>query len=211
MGSACLCMFDIDRTLTGKQDDTEHCPRNKIVHEIIDEAYGRGHLTLSALAAEGINKTFCGACYLGIVSAGDAGGYQSAERAYLAEEVLRGALQDELRLRVPEATVWSHGSYVYSPLVWGKPNKEKQDAVEEVRQWYAEQGIKVPVDAVHFFGDRTENMGPFQEFNFHAEEISCASRDRGHTQIGYCGAVPEEIVNRSGVHQCGEAKPTDCS
>merc|ERR1712048_1308392 len=59
----CLCVFDIDRTLTGKQEQTDDCPRNKLVDGVLDFAYGYGSLTLSALAVAGINTTFCGSCY----------------------------------------------------------------------------------------------------------------------------------------------------
>ena len=50
--SACICIFDVDRTLTGKQGLAEgsQCPGNKIVDGVWDTAYGGGILTLSAAA-----------------------------------------------------------------------------------------------------------------------------------------------------------------
>ena len=50
--SACICIFDVDRTLTGKQGLAEgsQCPANKIVDGVWDTAYGGGILTLSAAA-----------------------------------------------------------------------------------------------------------------------------------------------------------------
>merc|ERR1712151_853021 len=86
---SCLCVFDIDRTLTGKQGDTTTCPRNRVIEGVHDNGYGSGNLTLSALAAVGINTTFCGGCYLGISSAGDADGEDSEEREVLLNDVLR--------------------------------------------------------------------------------------------------------------------------
>ena len=70
----CLCIFDIDRTLTGKQGDltSPTCDKNKLENSIWDTAYGGGWLTLSE-AAQTLPETFCNSCYLGVVSAGDAG------------------------------------------------------------------------------------------------------------------------------------------
>ena len=56
--SACLCVFDVDRTLTGKQGlaDGTQCAGNKIVDGVWDSAYGGGTLTLSQ-AAQGLNRS----------------------------------------------------------------------------------------------------------------------------------------------------------
>lgn len=201
---SCLCVFDIDRTLTGRQGAIKTCPRNRIVRGVPDDAYGHGDLTLSALANEGINRTFCVACYLGICSAGGAGGTDSEERKVLVEEVLRTPPQDELIRTISNATSWSHGKHVQSPLVYGKSNRRKQDAVEEIRQWYGENGITIAAERVYFFGDRTENMEPFRQKGFNAREISCASRDWHIDMVGFCGATPEEIVDTPGVSHCSD-------
>ena len=47
--SACLCIFDIDRTIMAKQDGIG-CSGVDVIHEVHDTAYGGGPLTLSALA-----------------------------------------------------------------------------------------------------------------------------------------------------------------
>ena len=83
----CVCIFDIDRTLTGKQGDVSTCPDNKLESSIWDTAYGGGWLTLSE-AAQKLPETFCNSCYLGVVSAGDAGGHHSPERPFLLDNVL---------------------------------------------------------------------------------------------------------------------------
>eukprot|EP00435_Cladocopium_sp_Y103_P001942 s272_g1.t1 len=51
----CLCIFDIDRTLTSKQgmQDLDKCPGSKGSDGIKDTAYGGGDLVLSQLAASG--------------------------------------------------------------------------------------------------------------------------------------------------------------
>ncbi|CAE8640308.1 unnamed protein product [Polarella glacialis] len=203
---ACLCVFDIDRTLTGRQADVVKCPRNKLMQGVHDSAYGGGELTLSALATVGINTTFCGNCYLGVVSAGDADGDNSAERAVLLEQVLQTSPYADLRQSVPSASSWSFSTDIKSPLVLGAKNKEKQHSLEAIRQWYSQQGINISTTSVHFFGDRSENIPPFKEMGFNAREISCGSRDptlyHGSGMVGYCGAIPEEIVNDTGVASC---------
>mmetsp|Transcript_26921 Transcript_26921/g.47909 ORF Transcript_26921/g.47909 Transcript_26921/m.47909 type:complete len:254 (+) Transcript_26921:100-861(+) len=66
-GQPCLCIFDIDRTLTGKQGDTGRCPGNRVT-DGWDGAYGGGKLTLSKLGQQ-IGSTFCGQCRLAAITA----------------------------------------------------------------------------------------------------------------------------------------------
>ena len=67
----CLCVFDIDRTLTGLPGDTKDCPANTIEDGVKDCGYEGGVLTLSELGSA-LNVTFCGKCSVGVVSAGTA-------------------------------------------------------------------------------------------------------------------------------------------
>ena len=64
----CLCIFDVDRTLTGRQGDTRRCPHNKIVGGY-DDAYGGGEVTLSHLG-QYVWGTWCGReCHIRGISA----------------------------------------------------------------------------------------------------------------------------------------------
>ncbi|CAK9052268.1 Hypothetical protein SCF082_LOCUS28617 [Durusdinium trenchii] len=64
----CLCIFDVDRTLTGKQGDTRRCPANKVVGGY-DDAYGGGEVTLSHLG-QYVWGTWCGQeCHIRGISA----------------------------------------------------------------------------------------------------------------------------------------------
>mmetsp|Transcript_66284 Transcript_66284/g.158154 ORF Transcript_66284/g.158154 Transcript_66284/m.158154 type:complete len:654 (+) Transcript_66284:102-2063(+) len=202
----CLCIFDIDRTLTGKQEDltSPFCDKNKVEYNIWDTAYTRGWLTLSE-AAQTLPETFCNSCYLGVVSAGDAGGHTSPERPFLLENVLRSEKFDKMKSENSQASTWSDYPTVNSPLVLEWPNREKQDAAEGIVSWYAQQGVTIPPNKVHFFGDRTENIGPFAEKGYNAREISCDSRDYtlySSGMVGLCGARKSEIVDTPGVAQC---------
>ena len=71
--------------------------------------------------------------------------------------------------------------------------------------WYAGQGITIPPQKVYFYGDRTENIGPFADKGYNAREISCGSRDYSlyaNGMVGYCGARVSEIVDTPGVAGC---------
>ena len=79
---ACLCIFDIDRTLTGKQGIVgSRCQDNKET-AIFDDAYGGGNLTLSQFS-QTLSSTFCNECFVGVISAGDAGRGETKEEATL--------------------------------------------------------------------------------------------------------------------------------
>lgn len=191
--SSCLCVFDVDRTLTGKQGGK--CP-GKTVPGIIDTAYGGGTLRLSPLATQGINATFCGSCYLGVCSHGDVGGEGSPERAYIASKIIISDLQQALG---PGALVWSTGEYVHSPLVAGYPEGQKQLAVEAMLDWYSLQGVQIARGDVFFFDDKAENVVPFLGSGMNACQVSCASRAE---PLGLCGATASEVTRRTGVHGC---------
>mmetsp|Transcript_45166 Transcript_45166/g.96871 ORF Transcript_45166/g.96871 Transcript_45166/m.96871 type:complete len:320 (-) Transcript_45166:445-1404(-) len=198
---ACLCVFDIDRTLTGRQGNTQRCPQNRPT-DMWDSAYGGGHATLSALSNAGIRTTFCDGCVLGICSAGHGSGSSSPWNNYLLNEVMRGAVHDTFMLKNPIGfKQWSQGTNVISPFVLGQSNRQKQDAVELVRKWYEQQGLQIPPQEVYFFGDRTENIAPFHYRGLNSREVSCGTRDQ-QGRIGYCGASPAEIVKARGNYLC---------
>jgi len=204
--SACLCVFDIDRTLTGKQGATSECPGNKQL-DLNDHAYGGGRATLSALSAQGISTTFCNECYLGITSAGGGSGAGSPWNNYILESIMRGAVMDAFAQKFATAAKrWSYGTDVHSPWVLYQGNKIKQNSVELVRQWYGRHGVSIASSEVYFFGDRTENIEPFSGLRMNSREISCGSRDwrlyHGSGLVGFCGARPEEIVKVKGNILC---------
>ena len=64
----CLCIFDIDRTITGRQSDTHRCPGNRVVGGN-DDAYGGGPVTLSQLGQH-VYDTWCSRdCHVRAISA----------------------------------------------------------------------------------------------------------------------------------------------
>lgn len=203
-GQACLCIFDIDRTLTGKQGSAgPSCPRNRAVPGVWDSAYGGGTLTLSALASEGISSTFCRSCYLGVISAGFASGHNSAQRRHFEQHILRTVPHDRLVQRNRNIMTWSTAPWINSPFVLGQHDFTKQNAVTRILEIYKNNNIQINRNRVHFFGDRGGNIGFFRSANVNAREVSCKSRDfRINNAVGYCGALPEEIVRTPGVAVC---------
>jgi len=201
--SNCLCVFDIDRTLTGRQGDTQRCLENDVL-PVHDRAYSGGQATLSALSKQGIASTFCNACHLGITSAGRGSGPRSSWNHYILNEIMRGEVHDAFTQEHPDHKRWSYGTDVRSPYVLAQKDGEKQDAVELIRQWYQKHDVDILPSEVFFFGDRVENIMPFQEKQINSREVSCASRDESHGggMIGYCGATPAEIRREVGNFLC---------
>lgn len=185
---ACLCIFDIDRTLTGKQGSLAKCPGNKAVPGVVDPAFQGGEMVLSALG-QGISTTFCGGCHLGLVSAGAGGG--PAEKLVL-ENHLRGASA--------APTWWSGPGVVVSPLVTGCSNPEKALCASGIVAWYRmNRHVDIPPTEVYFFDDLTGNTAGFAALGYNARQVSCGSRDG---EVGLCGATPGEIVREQGIKNC---------
>lgn len=225
----CLCLFDIDRTLTGKQDAlSPTCPGNRRFPGIVDTAYGTisqgvadylfqwtgvdlgiGHFTLSEVG-HSLNSTFCSlrACYVGIVSTGDASGADSAERSELVKHLQRS------QGKLPSST-WSGPSRfgearractfadASSTLVCGCLDGTKQEAVKGIVAWLqSTQNATIPPENVWMFDDRAMNVDPFRSTCFNARQVSCYARDTGDRSLGLCGARRDEIVPEAGVLAC---------
>ena len=201
-GRPCLCVFDIDRTLTGSQGlSGPRCPANSVHSGVTDYAYGRGELTTSSLVAQ-LRSTFCGsACYPGIVSRGDASGApHSGEAQFLLNtlEALPTPKEKDVRL--------SWGRRPGAPLIIGAPDGHKQEFVPGIVNWYQDHyGVSLEKRNVFFFDDRADNVQGFRGSGYNAQQISCASRDG---ILGLCGAEPHELTADIGVFLCGQTKST---
>eukprot|EP00929_Paragymnodinium_shiwhaense_P100894 TRINITY_DN6358_c0_g1_i1.p2 TRINITY_DN6358_c0_g1~~TRINITY_DN6358_c0_g1_i1.p2 ORF type:complete len:266 (-),score=50.81 TRINITY_DN6358_c0_g1_i1:113-910(-) len=189
----CLCVFDVDRTLTGRQHYAAQCPGDLEQPNVQDSAYQGGPLVLSE-AAQFIDHTFCAGCYLSTISAGSASGPNSPERTVMLNILKVGPGANLL------PNVWGDGcNPKVSPLVLGCPDGHKQETVPGVLKWYADHGVSIEDKNVHFFDDRVSNVRPFEGKPYNARQISCGSRDGA---IGLCGAKPDELVGDTGVKLC---------
>jgi len=188
--SDCLCVWDVDRTLTAKQGRT-NCPNTKEYPAIPDYGYNGGSLILSELALQ-MNQTFCGKCYFGIVSAGTASGPTSENRRLL------DSLVD------PKYNIGGWVDACPTP-VWGSKvmccgeGTAKTQAVRDIVTWMGQKGIKIPDEKVHFFDDKANNIEAFTNTRFNAHMVSCGSRDGAR---GGCGGVISEAMDIKGSHVC---------
>lgn len=196
----CICLFDVDRTITGRQGAVPRCPGNHPVQGVQDVAFGlqaAGPLVLSQLA-QGMGSTFCNRCHRGVVTAGGAGGPNSKERAAVLHA-----------LGGPAATfggIWSEPGApetVHSALVTGAADTKKQEWVRKIVLWIRNQkGVPIPDDQVYFFDDRDGNVPPFAGTGFNAHQVSCSTRDN---IVGLCGATVAEVMEEKGVRDCHKA------
>jgi hypothetical protein len=186
----CLCLFGIDRTLTGRHGAVDECPGNVEIDGVSGSALQGGTLVLSALGAA-VEKTFCGRCYQGIVSAGSATGSQ--ERAHLRER-LTGFGR-------PVPDIWSSPININSPLIIGCANDEKARCAYDIVGWYKRvKGVDIYPGEVYVFDDFEGSRDSFAKYGFNALQVSCGSRD--DEGVGLCGARPEEVVRKKGISIC---------
>eukprot|EP00927_Polykrikos_kofoidii_P023937 TRINITY_DN21874_c0_g1_i1.p1 TRINITY_DN21874_c0_g1~~TRINITY_DN21874_c0_g1_i1.p1 ORF type:complete len:485 (+),score=61.33 TRINITY_DN21874_c0_g1_i1:67-1455(+) len=211
----CLCVFDIDRTLTAKQGSGEgerqRCPDTSTFPHTRDAAYGSGPFTLSAVGTMGIAKTSCGVCYVGIISHGTVRGSSHVNRALLLAVLMTPPFASFAKHH-PDALTWSHGGFsrqgprnIHSPLVIGQPERFKQWSMESILGWYASKDVHILRERVYFFDDRADNVENFEGTGANARQISCDSREK---RVGFCGARSNEIALPLGVFSCAERSPS---
>jgi len=201
----CLCIFDVDRTLTGVQGNPgAKCAGNHVYPGIKDDAYGGGDLTLSD-AGYNLDKTFCSKCFASVISHGNAGGAGSQMREKLVMHLNVGK---DKRLKVDDTWSMIHSENatdkVNSPLVTSVDEDKKHKAALAVKDWYKEnQKVDFNFNNIHFFDDKQANVDSFKnQGGFNARQISCASRDNSREGIGWCGATVAEIKPDPGIYDC---------
>jgi len=194
---ACLCLFGVDRTLTGKQGAVKSCPGNEEVPGVVDTSHGaKGTMVLSNLA-QSMELTFCSRCFRGAVSTSKVGGGGSENREVVVQ-VLGGA---EASLSEKWSSAPASGTQAQSPLVVGAIEGQQHEAARSIVSWFTSRhGITISDDHVYFFSDRRTSVLPFNSSSFNARQVSCKSRSDG--DIGLCGAVVSEIVEDVGVALC---------
>eukprot|EP00929_Paragymnodinium_shiwhaense_P119888 TRINITY_DN917_c0_g2_i1.p1 TRINITY_DN917_c0_g2~~TRINITY_DN917_c0_g2_i1.p1 ORF type:complete len:290 (-),score=51.23 TRINITY_DN917_c0_g2_i1:240-1034(-) len=205
--AACLCIFDIDRTLTAIQPEMlrkgKRDPCKSVAHlqkGIKDGAYSGGTLRLSDLAAK-LDDTHCADCYRGVVTAGEASGPASPERALLLE--LLGGVNKTLSDHWADVAPFDD----IQSLVLGYPDEKKVAATDKIVEFFRNktQGVVTfPDENVWFFDDRRDNIMPFMSRGYNAIQVSCETRDAAQGEIvGLCGASADEVQSaKKGVHAC---------
>jgi hypothetical protein len=204
----CLCVFDIDRTLTAKQGWAEKCKDHHVTEllGINDEAYARGTMIASELA-HSLGASFCGKCYHGVVTAGTASGPGSPEREHILEYI---GGTGRTRSQIWQDIAFQPQTDIHSSLVTRAKDGNKQDSVRKMVQWWKNvQKIDIDDSDVYFFDDMAENVKPFKGTGFNAFQVSCAVRGPAEAipgsydgKIGGCGGAFTELTEKKGVHLC---------
>lgn len=202
--NACLCLLDVDRTLTAKPTGMANQCVNSTLHPgVTDCVYGCGEMRTSELA-DGLAGTFCGRrCYVGVLTARPDHALSSPERMVLLS-ALRAlpAHGDALPRRIEEA--WASASRsAKAPLLTDAEDRHKQASVATVVDWYRTHAkVAIAPQNVYFFDDRQENVEAFAGSGYNARQVSCGSRDG---VIGLCGGESEEAVYPTlGVRVCDD-------
>jgi len=210
--SSCLCIFDIDRTLTGKQDAGITCPSNLDQTGVVDTAYSGGTLSISELAQK-LSHTFCTGCFGGIISSGPASGAGSDERRVvvdlLRDAVLRGIPRESEVAWSDHPTIRGLGPAGSRNTAFyvNVPEGTKQDVVPKIVAFHKGHfWVNIPDEQVYMFDDKRGNVEPFEQTAYNAVQVSCTTRD-GHPVMGrgLCGGTLEEAKALTGVHLCETA------
>jgi len=218
----CLCVFDVDRTLTSRPDsviedrpggqwiNSDHCPNTELATNqsggrIYDPGYEGGNLSWAEATLK-LASTHCSKCYIGIVSAGSAGRKGSEMRQEILEFI-----PSKQRLGVD---YFNDGCPhpVTSPFVMSCKEGAKPVTTRDIQSWYRTRGIVIPNEKVFFYDDRLNNIESFEEhdFGFNAYQISCNVRDHFHGgAVGGCGMTAEEVSDTPGLHFCPREQ-VDC-
>lgn len=210
----CLCLFDVDRTLTSRQLTTDapndpQCPQTQYAPEVdgkvvLDYAYKGGRLRLSEVALN-LQETFCVKqnCYRGVISAGGASG--DDEKQVLFEH-LKGNSPDQIGGDTFGQYANLAGDVSSLKIVF-TPDPQKGDVAKKIFDWLnSPEGKKanIPADKVWLFDDHRGNAGEMAKYGFNGREVSCKTRDQsiGDGLVGLCGAELSEIVPSLGVSTC---------
>lgn len=226
----CLCVFDVDRTLTARQrcesQDPSACstasggrycevvsgqckPKggkdfcnntNITEHMGVPDTAYDGGILRTSELGSKMNETFCNTCMHGIVSAGEVSG---PDPHMHEREIIFEAIGG---IKKTISGGWmdtpEKWNNITSPLVIGYPDTKKQDAVASIVEWYRNNKYHIADGDVYFFDDRLDNVQPFSSMKFNAMQVSCKSRD---ANLGLCGATLDEIQPKKGVHPCPSA------
>lgn len=179
--SDCLCVFDIDRTLTARQGWVD-CPGAEEQTGVMDYFHTSGAMMLSDMARGLKDSAACGQCYYGLVSEGTASGPSSGER-----DVLDGLVD-------PRFDVGGYVDGCPSPVsgtkVMACGHVGKSRAVADIVAWLRENGVHIQPHRVHFFDDAAHNVQDLVGGPYNAHQVSCGSRDNVR---GGCGGTRAEL------------------
>lgn len=223
---ACLCIFDVDRTLSAKPTTAggkTFCPGSQPVRGVNAKEYERGDFTLSDLGIN-LESTKCGMhCYLGVISAS---GYEAGKMSTVADIFTRAGLKHPIRRK---DACWRRGhgriygyvlgrgaSHRKCPYIMRTPEGRKQEFVKDIISFHMKMnpGVKFGNSKVHFYDDVKHNVEGFisSKSPFRAHQISCEMRAGRKGECGATVAEADRGYHSGRSYLCGKhaaAKPTD--
>jgi len=193
-GSPCLCIFDVDSTLIS-WSTVKQCPKAE-KHHLSDAGY-------DMLRSDGmlnLKDTFCGQCYLGVISAGSAGNTGGEERAQVVKYLKAGGVLTTDKWA--SSGCKKKGS---SPLITSC--SDKPSAVPGIIKYYEDsESVQIANNNVHFFDDQNYNIVTFEGGPYNAQQISCPTSSGGES--GKCGMGVDELTNAKGTSYCCSGSQT---
>jgi hypothetical protein len=209
-----LCIFDMDRTLTGQQGSggqgsgNNACPHDRSFHNIKDTAYKTsGALTASELALH-LAQTWCGKhALLGIISAGhhvmDA---QNAIGWYISGN------NSNSKMPWAQHLFWADAkAKKAAPMIFNSEATGKYKHVHLIIDYYETKGVTIKPENMYYFDDISVNVKSWKGRGFGgAFQLSCATRATDPSsgkkyEIGRCGGTSDEVkkyANKKGCHLC---------
>ena len=212
----CLCVFDVDRTLTGKQCPNHHhaettecafsraCRDNSMYEGVVDDAYDGGVLMISSFLKR-LEVSFCAKeCMIGALCSTT----PSSEKARQIWQHMRLAPKGGGFLPDTSAGAWNDAASAHrgrsAPFLMQVPESNKHSYIPGIERYYFEaHGLSFQKHRVFFFDDESSSVGSFVGTGYNARQVACSMRDQGHDRepavgalgsgIGLCGATPDEI------------------
>ena len=205
--SDCLCVFDMDRTLTSRETSDPGCQTSKKIPGARSAGYCFDNLWWSEMAQKINTDPTCKSCKIGVISAGNADG--AGQR-----EAFGNLIGDKAKVGLYSSTPWNeafgHGcqSQSYPGLVGCG---DKGIALKNIIEYWRNKGVEF--QRVNFYDDRVDHInqvankaeaGAYGHVDVRAKQVSCPSRDNGGDcqtrhgcsysgEIGCCGGQANEF------------------
>merc|ERR1712176_1375374 len=97
---------------------------------------------------------------------------------------------------------WSPPHDIQSSMVINATDTKKQDSIAWILKFFQNQkNITIEDEDVYFFDDRADNVEPFKQTKYNAQQISCTSRDESMQWmkgvVGKCGGRLSEVSQQT--------------
>lgn len=201
--NACLCVFGLQRVLTGKQDTQPKetmgdgaCPANMgtLIFDSSNDL--AGDMTISDLGQK-MASTWCGqSCYLGIIAGSMAPSMQTQMSFELSKDqgnrLMQASKDFPFRWDDDKANNLTKAN---GPFLFNVDLKNAFKSVPKITDYYKKTaGVNIADTDVFFFDDVAENINGWRNTKYNARQVSCKSRETfKNKDVGLCGATADEL------------------